>query len=186
VVADSAADAILVERALSGDHLAFAQLARRHGPRLARTIRALGIDASAVEDVTQLALVAAWRALAEYDPSRSFAAWVSVIGANKARDWRRRQLSRGRPAIHQTLDAVDVSTVRDPRAGADAMDNHVELHRVARALDRLPEHLKVPMIMASAGGLTQPEIAIALGLSAKTIESRIARARARLVKLLNR
>jgi RNA polymerase sigma factor CnrH len=185
VAADPPTDAFLVERARSGDNLAFATLARRHGPRLARTIQAFGVEPSAVEDVAQLALVAAWRALADYDPARSFAAWVTVIGANKARDWRRSQLTHRRRQVVSHLDAPEARRARDPVASAEAMDDRIELRRVELALARLPEHLKTPLVLVSAAGFTQTEIAQALGVSLKTVETRIARGRAQLTKLLS-
>lgn len=183
MTSDDDPDAVLVERALKGDRGAFTILARRHGPPMARTARALGVPTSEVEDVVQGALIAAWRSLVDYDPARPFSAWACVIAANKARDWRRHFRVRRLWLQAEPLERQEALNVEDPW-GSPNFEDRDRLRRVARALEQLPEHLKVPLVLISAGGLTQGEAALALGVSQKTIETRIARARGRLTKLL--
>ena len=66
----------LVERAISGDHDAFSQLARVSVGRLLVIARLILHDEPAAEDATQEALVAAWRHIRGLrDPDR-FEAWL--------------------------------------------------------------------------------------------------------------
>jgi hypothetical protein len=66
----------LVERAMAGDHGAFAELARASIGRLYAAARLILRDDHRAEDATQEALVAAWRDLSALrDPDR-FEAWL--------------------------------------------------------------------------------------------------------------
>jgi RNA polymerase sigma-70 factor (ECF subfamily) len=177
VTPDGDSDADLARRSLAGDRRAFGLLARRHGPKLARTVRALGVAPSDVEDVVQNALVAAWRALADYDPARPFLGWCSTIAANKARDWRRHRRVRVPWFEGAPLDRPEAGAVEEPNAGPAVEADRDQLRRVERALQALPPRLSVPLVLVTATGLTQREAAAALGVSPKTVETRIARAR---------
>lgn len=177
-------DADLARRSLAGDRRAFGLLARRHGPRLARTVRALGVAPPDVEDVVQTALVAAWQALADYDPSRPFLGWCSTIAVNKARDWNRRRKVRLAWFEGTPLEWADARAVEEPSAGPAVEEKRDQLRRVQQALRTLPERLSVPLVLVTVTGLTQKEAALALGVSVKAIEARIVSARRRLVEAL--
>lgn len=170
-------DAVLVARASLGSQAAFAILARRHGPRLARTVRALGVRPADVEDVVQTAFISAWRGLSDFDPQRSFLAWVSTIAANKARDWWRQHRVRRLWLSAEPLDGQEALAAVDPDSGAEHLDGRAELQRVEIAIRALPENLRTPLVLVAVTGLTQTEAALAMGLSVKSIETRIARAR---------
>jgi RNA polymerase sigma factor CnrH len=166
-------DASLVRRAAKGDQAAFASLALRHGPIMAKTVRALGVTHGDVEDVVQLALIACWRNLEQWDPSRSFIAWASVIAANKARDWRRNTSARNRLGeAYSGQRAVDTAP-----SLADAAVMRATLNQVIATIGHLPERLRVPLVLTAVTGLTQAEAAKALGFSVKTLEGRVLKAR---------
>jgi RNA polymerase sigma-70 factor (ECF subfamily) len=57
-----------------------------------------------------------------------------------------------------------------------------ELEALARAVSKLPEKLKVPLIMCVLEDMSQEECAGILGVSQKTVETRIYRARKRLLE----
>lgn len=177
-------DADLVARAVSGDRAAFGVLARRHGARLARTIRALGVRPSDVEDVLQAALIAAWRNLADFDRAQSFPAWSSRIAANKARDWGRHARRRRPWLTASPLDAPEALSAVDAAQPPEGFEDRAELRRVQAAVAALPEKLRVPLVMVTVTDLTQAETAAALGVSLKTVEMRISRARQKLKALL--
>src|SRR5688572_25391381 len=75
----------LVERAQRGDHEAFDQLARLYGPELYRLAVAV-IGAGAAPDVTQDALVRAWRELPRLRNRDAFLPWARRIVVNRCRD----------------------------------------------------------------------------------------------------
>jgi RNA polymerase sigma factor CnrH len=171
-------DASLVTWAAAGDQAAFATLAHRHGPTLAKTVRALGVGHGDVEDTVQLALIACWRNMQQCDPGRSFIAWASVIAANKARDWRRRAGARRRLSeAYATQRHVEPASDE-----TDAAVTRLALNQAIKAIGDLPEHLRVALVLTAVTGLTQTEAAKALGVSAKALEGRVLRARQSLLK----
>lgn len=173
----SPTDADLVARSIGGDQSAFSLIARQHGPRLAKVVRGMGVSPSEVEDVVQTAFVDAWRALAEFDCDRSLGAWLTVIAANKARDWSRRRKIRLFWLRSGSVDDAEARGVSDPEMTPERAEHHVELMRVQRAIDKLPEGYRTILVVACAGGLKQAEAAEALGISRKALEGRLARAR---------
>ena len=177
-------DEALVARSMAGDQAAFSALARRHGPRLARVARAAGVAPSEVEDVVQAAFLAGWRALADFDPARSFVAWLTAIAVNKARDWSRSQRSRRSWFKAEPLDTPEAQTVADLNAGPKHLEEREELRRVRLAVDALEDRQRTALLLVTVGGLTYPEAAETLGLTLKTVQTRVARARRNLEKTL--
>ena len=90
----------LVERAMSGDHDAFSELARDSVGRLLVIARLILHDEAAAEDATQEALVAAWRHIRGLrDPDR-FDAWMHRLLVNECHREARRARSRSSREIH--------------------------------------------------------------------------------------
>jgi RNA polymerase sigma-70 factor (ECF subfamily) len=69
----------LVERAMAGDHDAFATLAQRVVTRLYGVARLIVRDSDRAKDATQEALVAAWRELPTLRDPERFDAWVGRL-----------------------------------------------------------------------------------------------------------
>ena len=72
----------LVERAMSGDHDAFSELARVSVGRLLVIARLILHDEPAAEDATQEALVAAWRHIRGLRDPERFEAWLHRLLVN--------------------------------------------------------------------------------------------------------
>ncbi|MCF1442043.1 RNA polymerase sigma factor [Ralstonia nicotianae] len=182
------ADSALARRAVRGDHPAFGVLVRRHSAALAQAARSFGIPETDIDDVVQDTFVAAWRALGDYDDTRSFRAWLFQIGLNKMRD-----LYRFRKVRHflfgaedlEHAESTDAPGLTDPDPGPE---RHAaarrDLARVVAVLDKLDRGSREAIVLTAIVGMSQPEAAAALGMSLKAIEGRISRARAKLASLL--
>lgn len=178
-------DGELASLCLAGQQSAFAEIVRRHKEPVHRLIaRIIGDDDEAL-DIVQEAFVAAYRALRRYDMARPMRAWLARIAINKARDWRRRRAVRRLISavlpIDQTADAADET----PSVETLAADRQ-ELAGVTAAIARLPGNLRETLVLRTIEGLTQAETAEMLGISEKAVETRLYRARIKLVELLNR
>ncbi|WP_294390244.1 RNA polymerase sigma factor [uncultured Sphingomonas sp.] len=177
------ADAVLATRAAQGDPAAFAALMRRHRAPIYRLVRGHSGDTDEALDLVQEAFLAAYRAIGRFDPEQSFAAWMSRIAINKCRDWRRRRAVRRLFTLAQPIaEAIDVPDDRVPVDEAVAWRQEAEL--VARAIAALPANLKEPLLLHTIEGLSQRDTAAILGISAKAVETRLYRARARLRAML--
>lgn len=176
-------DAALVAQALRGRQAAYGALMARHREAVFRLARNhLGNDTDAL-DVTQECFIAAFAALARYDPARPLRSWLLRIALNKCHDWARRRAVRRLFAFAKPLDdALDVADLApDPEA---ALGSAREVARIRAAIARLPAQLKEPLILCGIEGLSQDEAAQVLGTSRKAIETRIYRARRKLSELL--
>ncbi len=182
---DEASDAELTRRALAGEDHAFTLLMRRHKGWLYRFVRRYVGDADAAYEVVQESFVAAWRNLARDDAGRSFTSWLRAIALNTCRDRGRRETVR-RVFFGADPGGEEVAAAPDPQPGADSSLIAAERRRALdRAIAMLPAKLKEPLILTAFEELSQQAAGDLLGVSAKTIETRVYRARRRLAELLN-
>lgn len=180
-------DVDLVARARAGDDRAFSEILRRHKPALYGFVRRYVGDADSAVDVVQETFVAAWRALARYDTRRPFGVWLRAIALNKCRDRARRFAVRR--LILGEKDELSPEAQAQPDPTPYGEESLVPAERravVQRAIDRLPAKLKEPLLLTYFDDLTQQEAADLLGVTLKTIETRVYRARQRLAELLDR
>ena len=99
-------DRDLVERAMAGDHDAFAELARVSIGRLFVVARLILRDEAAAEDATQEALVAAWRHIHGLRDADRFEAWLHRLLINACHREARRGGRRRTIEIHvETIEA---------------------------------------------------------------------------------
>lgn len=181
----SLSDGELAALSLAGRQAAFAEIMRRHGPAVFRLIRGYIGDADEALDLSQDTFFAAHRALRRYDQARQMRTWLSAIALNKCRDWGRKRTVRRFLAFAAPIDAR-AENVADERAGIDdqAADRQA-LRRTSRAIAELPASLKEPLILRTIEGLSQAETAAVLSISEKAVETRLHRARARLLEKLS-
>lgn len=173
-----AEQADLVERALSGDQVAFARLVADH-ETTARRI-AVGILGSADgDDAVQEAIVKAYLRLGQFDHHRNFRPWFLAIVANEARNHRR---AAGRRSVVELRvatrrDTRDTDTGADPAAAAETRLQHDVL---ARAVGRLAPADREVIALRYFGELSEAETAVALACAVGTVKSRLHRALGRL------
>ncbi|MGA0608002.1 RNA polymerase sigma factor [Phenylobacterium sp. VNQ135] len=174
-------DAELVRRTLAGDDHAFALLMRRHGGPLFLFVRRYVGARDVAQDILQESFVAAWSALERYDPARPLGTWLRTIALNKCRDRSRRLALRrvilGDPETEEALRQPDPA----PRSD-EVLSERERLAALEAAIARLPEKLKIPLILTCLEGLSQAQAADQLGVSVKTVETRVYRARRRLAE----
>jgi RNA polymerase sigma-70 factor (ECF subfamily) len=173
-------DEVLALHAFNGDERAFAALVTRHKDGLYRFARRYVGNSYDAYDIVQQSFVAAWRALGRYDPKRRFDIWLRAITLNKCRDHARRVAVR---RLLMFSHDVPADPVRDAEARWIADQ---ELAALDGAIARLPRALKEPLLLTVFEGLSQAEAGLALGVSIKTIETRVYRARRTLAAAIER
>jgi RNA polymerase sigma factor (sigma-70 family) len=165
-----------IARAQRGDRTAFSALMSAHKDDLFRFVRRRVADADAASDVVQEAFVAAWGAMASFDPERSFKTWLHAIALNKCRDAARRAATR-RTFWGQCPDGDDLR-VADERPSPEAETiSRDEVRILRQALATLPEHLREALMLTAVDGLSQAAASATLGCSIKSLEYRVHRAR---------
>lgn len=173
-----ASDSVLAAQAAAGDDRAFGRLVNRHKDRLYRLLRRYTADTDEAYEAVHEAFIAAWGALHRYDTERPFGAWLTTIAINKARDRGRRSAVRRMIFGPLNSDGSGVARAVDPAAPADDLViEDQEARQLDRAIAHLPAPLKAPLLLTAFEGCSQQEAGSILGVSAKTIETRVYRAR---------
>ena len=179
-------DSELATAAAAGDDRAYAALVTRHKDGLYRLLRRYLGDADEAYEAAHEAFIAAWSALARYDPERPFGSWLRTIAINQARDRGRRIAVRRLIFGSQSFEDSEAQVRPDAGASADdAMIEQERLDQLDRAISRLPTALRAPLILTAIDGRSQQEAGEILGISAKSVETRVYRARKLLAKTLD-
>ena len=161
-------DVELVERAQAGDVEAYGELVRRYERRVALVLARLLDDTRDVEEATQDVFVQAWRHLDRFRGDAAAFTWLYRIAVNEALMRRRRR----RPELTE-LD----ETTASPPVSDEAGDLRTFL---LLQLQALPFELRAPLVLRDHEGLSNGEVAEALGLTLAATKSRIHRARMQL------
>ena len=153
----------------------FDRLYRRAYPRVYRTLAAILGDPAEAEDCAQDAFVKAFQAWKRWRPDAPAEAWVHRIAVNRAISHRRRARLRtvgellrrlGRPA--GSADPAHVATRPD----------------LLTALQSIPPKLAAAIVLRHYYGYNNREIAASLGVSERTIGTRLNQAATRLREVL--
>ncbi|EIZ81251.1 RNA polymerase sigma factor cnrH [Novosphingobium sp. Rr 2-17] len=172
-----------VRRATKGDRRGYSTLVHRYARRLAQAARGFGLPETDVDDVVQETFVSAWRNLGLYDPSLPFRPWLFRIATNKMRDHRRRRSVRsflfGASDIDEGLRIAD-----DAPNPEQTMIAVLDLARIKATLNLLETPLREALVLTALVGLSQSEAAQSLNVSVKAVETRVARARRKLARLI--
>ena len=169
----------LLERAQQGDREAFDSLVRPHAEGLRRFAFSLSRTWQDADDITQEALLRAFRSIAKFDGRASLSTWLHVVARNVRVDWQRSQRARG--AQHEPLVS---SHPADNEANDEAAANKQQAARLWSALQQLDERSRVPLVLFEVDGLSYDEIAAQEGVPVGTVRSRLSRARQHLRDVL--
>jgi len=169
-------DAALVAAAQGGDRFAVDQLLRRHYDRIHAVCRRIAGSTRDADDACQEALIKIVRSLPRFDGRSSFGTWAYRIATNASLDELRKR--QRRPTLH-VVGEDDRPELVDPTAdlSTESLPDRLVLDD---ALDRLPEDLRVAVVMRDVADFDYSEIADALDIPLGTVKSRISRGRAAL------
>ena len=181
VAPDEQSDAELARLAGEGDLDAFAEIVRRHERRLRIVLLRILDDVRDVEEAVQDTFVQAWSNLDSYRGEAAVFTWLYRIGVNAAlaRTRRKRPVTVEISALD--IHATTIHPAQEPQSAAEAGD----LRRlVLSALARLPFEYREAVVLRDMAGLSNGEVAAALGISLAAAKSRIHRGRLQLRDLL--
>ncbi len=173
-------DIVLVRRTQQGDQAAFGLLVVKYQHRLAKLVSRYIYDSAEVEDVCQEALIKAYRAIGNFRGESAFYTWLYRIAVNTAKNY---LISQGRRPPKTDIDAEDAVQIEAGAAmretgtpEANALTRELA-ETVTRAVEQLPEDLKMAITLREIEGLSYDEIAEVMDCPIGTVRSRIFRAR---------
>ena len=178
---DREVDQALVERAQQGDHKAFELLVSKYQRRLTRLLARFVKDEHEVNDVTQEALIKAYRALPNFRGESAFYTWLYRIGINTAKNFlatNGKKMVISADVANEEGEMFDLSDqLADDHTPEAEMMNREILQTVEAAVARLPEDLRRAITLLEMEGLSYDEIAQIMDCPIGTVRSRIFRAR---------
>jgi RNA polymerase sigma factor (sigma-70 family) len=159
------AESELVRRAQLGSSAAFEQLVLARGPQLYRYLAARLRNEAEALDALQETLTAAWQGLPGLRRTERFWPWLVGIAAHKAADAAR---------LRERTADLDVEAQRAP--SQDVLE-------IREAVAALPEQFRQVLLLRYLLGLSEEEVAEALGIRVGTVKSRSSRARRALMEV---
>src|SRR5262245_51008621 len=160
-----------VRRMREGDVAAFEAAFRAWYGELCSFVRPQMGSAHAAEEIVQEVFLRVWRARASLDPEQSLRAYLYRAARNTALN----QLKRRRLETRWLIEAAAAPAPLAVDADQETQVNELQT-ALQNALESLPERCRLVFTMSRHQGLTYAEIATALGISVKTVETQIGRA----------
>ncbi|HUY74993.1 MAG TPA: RNA polymerase sigma factor [Candidatus Dormibacteraeota bacterium] len=154
----------------------FDRLYRAAYPRVYRTLTAILRDPAEAEDCAQDAFVHAFRAWGRWRPDAPAEAWIHRIAVNRAISYRRRAQLR---TVGELLRRIGRPVgAADPAVIASQPD-------IISALRSIPPRLAAAIVLRHYHGYNNREIAAAIGVSERTVGTRLRQASERLRAILD-
>lgn len=159
--------------------------------RLYNTALRLTRDQLDAEDLVQDTYVSAWRFFHRFKPGTNFRSWIfCILFNNFINEYRKKQRQPCKSDFEKTCAsfAIEDTSEMAHYKEADLNANYDELFddSISAALDKLPEHYRIVVLLADVNDLKYKEIAKILNCPIGTVMSRLSRGRHMLVKFLNR
>jgi RNA polymerase sigma-70 factor (ECF subfamily) len=162
-------DFLLIEEFKTGKESAFSELVLKHKEKVRNLVYLTLGDVDYVDDISQDVFISVYHKLKEFRFESKFTTWLYRITVNKCRDYLRKKRVR---SIFVPIKEIDYE--RGGRSNADSIDVP---HLVRKAISKLPEKLKLPLVLRDIDGFSYQEIADQLECEVGTVKSRIFRAR---------
>lgn len=175
-MSDDAESAEWMRRVRRGDEVALAALMERWELPVKALIARVVLNAREAEELAQETFVRVWQQREKFREDAAFRPWVFAIAVNLARNrlrwWRRR------PEV--ALEAWSGEGEKGAQGAAAGMERAERATAVRAAIAALPLELREAIVLFEYEQMSHAEIAAALGLTPKAVESRLYRAREKL------
>ena len=162
-------DFALIKQFNAGDQSAYTLIVQKHKDKVRNLVYLTLGDTDFIDDISQDVFINVYHKLKDFRFDSKFSTWLYRITVNKCRDYLRKKKvrsifvpinERGKEfSVRTRSDNIDIQSL------------------VKKAISRLPEKLKVPLVLRDIDGFSYKEIAEKLECEVGTIKSRIFRAR---------
>jgi RNA polymerase sigma-70 factor (ECF subfamily) len=168
-------DFSLIKRFNEGEKEVFRILINRHKEKVRNIVFITLSEIDAIDDISQEVFITVFKNLKNFRYESQFTTWLYRITINKCKDYLRKK------RVRRIFSSVD----EDYDYRSTEIDENNDVRMIVRnAIDKLPDKLRIPMILRDIEGLSYQEISESLELDLGTVKSRIFRARESLRKNL--
>ncbi|MDD5578596.1 MAG: RNA polymerase sigma factor RpoE [Methylobacter sp.] len=181
-------DEELVLRVQQGDKSAYDLLVIKYQHKIIQLVNRYVKDPSEAQDVAQEAFIKAYRALGNFRGDSAFYTWLYRIAINTAKNY---LVSRTRRSSDYQVDIQDAEQIENaPQLqGMESPErlllNQEIVETIKTAIDKLPEEMRIAIMLREFEGMSYEEIAQAMDCPVGTVRSRIFRAREAIDNKLN-
>jgi len=173
-------DKELIERAMRGDERAYRDLLERYQRPVYNICLRMVRNEQEAQDLAQDAFVKVFGMLDRYNPSYAFSNWLFKITSNLCIDSMRKRRVDTVP-MDQPISSEKGEYERQYESPSDdpeeVMVKGQKMRMLAKAIDQLPEHYRIMIVLRHQEDLSYEEIAEALEVPLGTVKARIHRAR---------
>jgi RNA polymerase sigma-70 factor, ECF subfamily len=169
-------DFYLIKKFIEGDESSFKVLLNRHKEKVRNIIFLTMNNAESVDDIAQDVFITVYKNLNNFRFESQFTTWLYRITVNKCKDYLRKKKIRS--VFLPIKDSEDAGYEPEHVQNTDVAEI------VHKAISRLPEKLRVPLLLKDIEGMSYQEIAETVQCEIGTVKSRIFRAREGLKNML--
>ena len=141
----------LIRQFIEGNETAFKTLVLKHKEKVRNLVYLTLGDSEYVDDISQDVFINVFHKLKDFRFESKFTTWLYRITINKCRDYLRKKKVR----------SIFVP-IKDEgnEYGAGYQSDNIDIPQLVRkAIDKLPEKLRIPLVMRDIDGLSYKEIA---------------------------
>ena len=169
-------DFSLIKRFIEGDESTFNTLVQRHKEKVRNIIYITLNNHDLVDDIAQEVFLTVYKNLNNFRFESQFTTWLYRITVNKCKDHLRKM------KIRNIFSPIKDS---EEELGYTIHPENMDISEIVqKAIAKLPEKLRVPLLLKDIEGLSYQEIAESVQCEIGTVKSRIFRAREGLRELL--
>jgi RNA polymerase sigma-70 factor (ECF subfamily) len=169
-------DFSLVKRFIDGDESTFRLLVQRHKEKVRNIIYLTLGDSDAVDDIAQEVFITIYKNLKKFRFESLFTTWLYRITVNKSKDHlRKKNVRKIFVPINEASEKLNNELITEKSDVSKIVMN---------AISKLPQKLKIPLLLKDIEGFSYQEIAQTMECEIGTVKSRIFRAREGLKKIL--
>src|SRR5215472_13133863 len=182
-------EGVLVQRAQTGDEVAFREIVERYQSKVFSIIHGIVRQRNDVEDIAQQVFAKVYLSLKSFDFRSSLITWIYKIAVNECFDYLRKRKVR-KLVYESDLSEDEVRRVENTEPNVDRQDPaDASLARrdyVLKLLTRVSEEERMLLMLKEVEGFSVEELAEKTGMNENTIKVKLFRARQKLVRAAQR
>lgn len=152
-------------------------------PLMKFLVKRVGGDQETAEEIFSQTILAAWKGFSTFENKATFFTWICRIALNKMADYYRNQIHERSILIAPTLE--DIANIHDKNLTPEEAHSLEELRKtIKECLLLLPEDKRQLLYLRFWKDLSIKKIAEILGMSERSVEGKIYRAKQELKVLL--
>ena len=180
-VSDMIDDYTLIVRLNAGSQKAFASLYDKYVSMVFGYVHSILKDRVLAEDITQFCFMRLWENRTKISANRNLPAWLYVTARNAVY-----KEVRHKATVAKYMEYASISKSSNFNSRSSDYDLKLLDAEVRRVIASLPETRRRIYLMKTEDGMSTAEIAALLGISPKTVDNQIARAKQHLRKSISK